>query len=83
MFVFFHELKFSLKAQLLLGQLSLFGYSLFLNIVMVVDFYLYLSLQRIALSWMVQKETNSLHCSGGILADDQVQLLMISVKNTM
>lgn len=27
--------------------------------------------QRIALSWMVQKETNSLHCSGGILADDQ------------
>ncbi|XP_058082648.1 helicase-like transcription factor CHR28 [Magnolia sinica] len=27
--------------------------------------------QRIALSWMVQKETNSFHCSGGILADDQ------------
>ncbi|KAJ6999749.1 hypothetical protein NC653_010483 [Populus alba x Populus x berolinensis] len=27
--------------------------------------------QRIALSWMVQKETSSLHCSGGILADDQ------------
>lgn len=27
--------------------------------------------QRIALSWMVQKETNSEHCSGGILADDQ------------
>lgn len=27
--------------------------------------------QRIALSWMVQKETASLHCSGGILADDQ------------
>ncbi|OVA13197.1 SNF2-related [Macleaya cordata] len=27
--------------------------------------------QRIALSWMVQKETVSLHCSGGILADDQ------------
>ncbi|KAJ8432485.1 hypothetical protein Cgig2_012703 [Carnegiea gigantea] len=27
--------------------------------------------QRIALSWMVQKETNSLQCSGGILADDQ------------
>ncbi|KAF8411198.1 hypothetical protein HHK36_003742 [Tetracentron sinense] len=27
--------------------------------------------QRIALSWMVQKETTSLHCSGGILADDQ------------
>ncbi|KAK7252182.1 hypothetical protein RIF29_35960 [Crotalaria pallida] len=27
--------------------------------------------QRIALSWMIQKETSSLHCSGGILADDQ------------
>ncbi|XP_006841730.2 helicase-like transcription factor CHR28 isoform X1 [Amborella trichopoda] len=27
--------------------------------------------QRIALSWMVQKETASLHCCGGILADDQ------------
>ncbi|XP_057962916.1 helicase-like transcription factor CHR28 [Malania oleifera] len=27
--------------------------------------------QRIALSWMVQKETGSVHCSGGILADDQ------------
>ncbi|XP_058195754.1 helicase-like transcription factor CHR28 isoform X2 [Rhododendron vialii] len=27
--------------------------------------------QRIALSWMVQKETASLPCSGGILADDQ------------
>ncbi|XP_043689070.1 helicase-like transcription factor CHR28 isoform X2 [Telopea speciosissima] len=27
--------------------------------------------QRIALSWMAQKETASLHCSGGILADDQ------------
>ncbi|CAL5344926.1 unnamed protein product [Camellia sinensis] len=27
--------------------------------------------QRIALSWMVLKETASLHCSGGILADDQ------------
>ncbi|KAJ7946934.1 Helicase-like transcription factor CHR28 [Quillaja saponaria] len=27
--------------------------------------------QRIALSWMVQKETASLNCSGGILADDQ------------
>lgn len=27
--------------------------------------------QRIALSWMVQKETASFHCSGGILADDQ------------
>ncbi|KAL6991012.1 hypothetical protein U1Q18_009133 [Sarracenia purpurea var. burkii] len=27
--------------------------------------------QRIALAWMVQKETASLHCSGGILADDQ------------
>eukprot|EP00268_Persea_americana_P048356 TRINITY_DN5101_c0_g1_i2.p1 TRINITY_DN5101_c0_g1~~TRINITY_DN5101_c0_g1_i2.p1 ORF type:complete len:1056 (+),score=215.09 TRINITY_DN5101_c0_g1_i2:242-3409(+) len=27
--------------------------------------------QRIALSWMVQKETTSIHCSGGILADDQ------------
>lgn len=27
--------------------------------------------QRIALSWMVQKETYSIHCSGGILADDQ------------
>ncbi|XP_072955755.1 helicase-like transcription factor CHR28 isoform X1 [Typha angustifolia] len=27
--------------------------------------------QRIALSWMMQKETASLHCSGGILADDQ------------
>ncbi|XP_061355786.1 helicase-like transcription factor CHR28 [Gastrolobium bilobum] len=27
--------------------------------------------QRIALSWMVQKETSSSYCSGGILADDQ------------
>lgn len=27
--------------------------------------------QRIALSWMVQKETKSIHCFGGILADDQ------------
>ncbi|XP_042519799.1 helicase-like transcription factor CHR28 [Macadamia integrifolia] len=27
--------------------------------------------QKIALSWMAQKETASLHCSGGILADDQ------------
>ncbi|PKA47899.1 Putative SWI/SNF-related matrix-associated actin-dependent regulator [Apostasia shenzhenica] len=27
--------------------------------------------QRIALSWMVQKETAGLNCSGGILADDQ------------
>ncbi|XP_062207070.1 helicase-like transcription factor CHR28 isoform X2 [Phragmites australis] len=27
--------------------------------------------QKIALSWMVQKETRSSHCSGGILADDQ------------
>ncbi|XP_004485743.1 helicase-like transcription factor CHR28 isoform X2 [Cicer arietinum] len=27
--------------------------------------------QRIALSWMVQKETSSLYCCGGILADDQ------------
>ncbi|XP_065877305.1 helicase-like transcription factor CHR28 [Euphorbia lathyris] len=27
--------------------------------------------QRIALSWMVQKETSSMYCSGGILADDQ------------
>nr|CAB3478501.1 unnamed protein product [Digitaria exilis] len=27
--------------------------------------------QKIALSWMVQKETSSPHCSGGILADDQ------------
>ncbi|CAL0312039.1 unnamed protein product [Lupinus luteus] len=27
--------------------------------------------QRIALSWMIQKETSSIYCSGGILADDQ------------
>lgn len=27
--------------------------------------------QRIALSWMVQKESSGLNCSGGILADDQ------------
>ncbi|XP_019423648.1 PREDICTED: helicase-like transcription factor CHR28 isoform X1 [Lupinus angustifolius] len=27
--------------------------------------------QRIALSWMIKKETSSLYCSGGILADDQ------------
>ncbi|XP_068668261.1 helicase-like transcription factor CHR28 isoform X2 [Aristolochia californica] len=27
--------------------------------------------QRIALSWMVQKETTNINCSGGILADDQ------------
>ncbi|KAK4261884.1 hypothetical protein QN277_004821 [Acacia crassicarpa] len=27
--------------------------------------------QKIALAWMVQKETRSLHCLGGILADDQ------------
>ncbi|XP_038995167.1 helicase-like transcription factor CHR28 isoform X2 [Hibiscus syriacus] len=29
------------------------------------------ALQRIALSWMSQKEKAGLHCSGGILADDQ------------
>ena len=28
--------------------------------------------QRIALSWMVEKETSSVSCAGGILADDQV-----------
>lgn len=28
-------------------------------------------LQKIALAWMVQKE-KSVHCAGGILADDQV-----------
>ncbi|KAJ4798439.1 hypothetical protein LUZ62_049685 [Rhynchospora pubera] len=27
--------------------------------------------QKIALSWMIQKETRNPHCSGGILADDQ------------
>ncbi|KAJ8769906.1 hypothetical protein K2173_008988 [Erythroxylum novogranatense] len=27
--------------------------------------------QKIALAWMLQKETKSLHCAGGILADDQ------------
>ncbi|KAL1295687.1 hypothetical protein HN51_056534 [Arachis hypogaea] len=27
--------------------------------------------QKIALAWMLQKETRSLHCLGGILADDQ------------
>jgi SNF2 family DNA or RNA helicase len=27
--------------------------------------------QKIALAWMLQKETSSLHCLGGILADDQ------------
>ncbi|KAH9289743.1 hypothetical protein KI387_033860, partial [Taxus chinensis] len=27
--------------------------------------------QRIALAWMVQKETNNMNCAGGILADDQ------------
>ncbi|GJX98218.1 helicase-like transcription factor CHR28 isoform X2, partial [Tanacetum coccineum] len=27
--------------------------------------------QRIALSWMVEKETNNRHCVGGFLADDQ------------
>ncbi|KAJ1400167.1 Zinc finger, RING-type [Sesbania bispinosa] len=27
--------------------------------------------QKIALAWMLQKETKSLHCLGGILADDQ------------
>ncbi|OVA07399.1 SNF2-related [Macleaya cordata] len=27
--------------------------------------------QKIGLAWMFQKETNSLHCLGGILADDQ------------
>ncbi|KAE9597142.1 putative DNA helicase chromatin remodeling SNF2 family [Lupinus albus] len=27
--------------------------------------------QRIALSWMIKKETSSVYCSGGILADDQ------------
>jgi hypothetical protein len=32
--------------------------------------------QKIALSWMVQKETSSSHCSGGILADDQVHYLL-------
>lgn len=33
--------------------------------------------QRIALSWMVQKETSSVPCAGGILADDQVSTLRI------
>ena len=32
----------------------------------------YYGYQKIALAWMFQKETSSLHCSGGILADDQV-----------
>lgn len=32
----------------------------------------YCCFQKIALAWMFQKETTSLHCSGGILADDQV-----------
>uniref|UniRef100_A0A0D6QTY3 Helicase-like transcription factor CHR28 n=1 Tax=Araucaria cunninghamii TaxID=56994 RepID=A0A0D6QTY3_ARACU len=27
--------------------------------------------QKLALAWMVQKETNNMHCAGGILADDQ------------
>ncbi|KAF3542585.1 hypothetical protein DY000_02009855 [Brassica cretica] len=27
--------------------------------------------QKIALAWMLRKETSCLHCSGGILADDQ------------
>ncbi|KZV52280.1 hypothetical protein F511_39389 [Dorcoceras hygrometricum] len=31
----------------------------------------HVALQRIALSWMVNKETKSACCSGGILADDQ------------
>ena len=31
--------------------------------------------QKIALAWMHQKETRSLHCLGGILADDQVSSL--------
>lgn len=35
-------------------------------------------LQKIALAWMFQKETRSLHCSGGILADDQVTFDYIS-----
>lgn len=38
--------------------------------------------QRIALSWMVQKETASLHCSGGILADDQVYTILWEFANT-
>ncbi|PKI63962.1 hypothetical protein CRG98_015638, partial [Punica granatum] len=29
------------------------------------------ALEKIALAWMLQKETRSLHCLGGILADDQ------------
>ena len=34
-------------------------------------------LQKIALAWMLQKENRSLHCLGGILADDQVIFLYI------
>lgn len=34
-----------------------------------VKYYIF---QKIALAWMLQKETTSLHCLGGILADDQV-----------
>lgn len=35
-----------------------------------------LNLQRIALAWMHHKETASVHCLGGILADDQVIYLV-------
>lgn len=35
----------------------------------------FLIIQKIALAWMLQKETASLHCLGGILADDQVVYL--------
>lgn len=40
--------------------------------------------QRIALSWMIQKETSCIYCSGGILADDQVDFLTFqSFDNTI
>jgi len=37
--------------------------------------------QKIALAWMVSRE-NSTHCSGGILADDQVISYFLPYSNT-
>lgn len=52
-----------------------FKYHFFFVIVYVLTtFFL---LKRIALAWMLQKETGSVHCSGGILADDQVNCYAI------
>jgi hypothetical protein len=50
----------------------IFWLSLLLGIILTYDWFFMTLVQRIALAWMIQKETRNPHCSGGILADDQV-----------